>query len=75
MREPNCLVATCGPSQTAPSPAQIFEKRGTVDEIFIKLDCKPALQQIENAHRKGMPEGLSTEGLGERRSPRGDCVL
>ena len=21
-------------------------------------DCKPALQQIENAHRKGMPEGL-----------------
>ena len=35
MREPNCLVATCGPSQTAPSPAQIFEKHGTVDEIFI----------------------------------------
>ena len=21
-------------------------------------DCKPALQQIENAHRTGMPEGL-----------------
>jgi len=35
VREPNCLVATCGPSQTAPSPAQIFEKHGTVDEIFI----------------------------------------
>ena len=23
-----------------------------------KVSCKPALQQIENAHRKGMPEGL-----------------
>ena len=41
---------------------------------LVLCDCKPALQQIENAHRKGMPEGL-TEGLGERRSPGGDCIL
>jgi len=25
---------------------------------LVLCDCKPALQQIENAHRKGMPEGL-----------------
>ena len=25
---------------------------------LILCDCKPALQQIEGAHRKGMPEGL-----------------
>ena len=23
---------------------------------LVLCDCKPALQQIENAHRKGMPE-------------------
>ena len=25
---------------------------------LVLCDCKPALQQIEGAHRKGMPEGL-----------------
>ena len=25
---------------------------------LVLCDCKPTLQQIENAHRKGMPEGL-----------------
>ena len=25
---------------------------------LVLCDCKPALQQIESAHRKGMPEGL-----------------
>ena len=25
---------------------------------MVLCDCKPALQQIENAHRKGIPEGL-----------------
>ena len=25
---------------------------------LVLCECKPALQQIENAHRKGMPEGL-----------------
>ena len=34
---------------------------------LVLCDCKPALQQIENAHRKGMPEGL-------RDWERGSCV-
>ena len=35
-------------------PAYKFWRR----RCLVLCDCKPALQQIENAHRKGMPEGL-----------------
>ena len=38
--------------------ASARERRTDARRCLVLCDCKPALQQIENAHRKGMPKGL-----------------